>query len=147
MELKNIEQASEHFLKTQDLLKVQLRNLTMTASEGQADGAADKAVSELIKPSIFDTEETKRVKGIMTEVQEYIDEIEFTRQNKATLDKERAEAKSKQEAISASNVPEGFGKPQPNAHEFKTVSFTVKPKKRTHQEMAAADGSQQNGEA
>ena len=34
----------------------------------------------------------KRVKGIMIEVQEYIAEIEYMRQNKEKIDKERAEA-------------------------------------------------------
>ena len=50
------------------------------------------------------------------------------------LDKEKAEAKAKQEAAS-NNVPEGFGKPQPNADQFQTITFTVKPKKRTREEM------------
>jgi len=47
------------------------------------------------------------------------------------LDKERNEAKArKEEKEAGSEVPEGFGKPQPNADQFKTVGFTIK-KKRT----------------
>ena len=136
MELKRVDQALAHFLRTQEMLKVQIKTLTMTASGGAASGAANAgSVEEMIKPSIFDTEEIKRVKGIMLEVQEYIQEIEYNKANHAELEKERNEAKRKaDEKASESNVPEGFGKPQPNADQFQTVSFTVK-KKRTHQEM------------
>ena len=94
MELQNIDQASENFAKTIELLKGQLKALTMTASQGAASDV-DKPVSELIKPSIFDTEEIKKVKAIMVEVQMYIEEIQFNKENKAVLDKEKAEAKQK----------------------------------------------------
>lgn len=49
----------------------------------------------MVKPSIFDTEEIKKVKCIMIEVQEYISEIEYTRENQTVLEKERREAKEK----------------------------------------------------
>ena len=68
----------------------------------------------------------------MIEVQEYINEIEYVKKNKAEIEKQRAEAQA-QAQKSSDNVPEGFGKPQPNADQFKTVTF--KPKKRTFQEM------------
>ena len=149
MELQNIDAATSNFLQTQDLLKAQLKVLTLNATQGVSEtdqSGEDKPVSELIKPSIFDTEEIKKVKAIMTEVQEYIAEIKFNKDNKEAL----AEAKKKQESMGTSNVPEGFGKPQPNADQFKTVTFTVKPKKRTHQEMAktstpSQDKIQDNG--
>ena len=44
----------------------------MTASGGAASDTAEKSIEEMVKPSIFDTEEIKRVKSIMQEVQEYI---------------------------------------------------------------------------
>ena len=47
----------------------------------------------MVKPSIFDNDASKRIKGMMIEVQEYINEIEYTKDNQAILDKERAEAK------------------------------------------------------
>ena len=99
------------------MLKTQLQALTMTAS-----GSTEQVVvslEEMAKPSIFDTDEMKGIKGIMVEVQEYINEIEYTKQNKTVLDKERTEAKAKQLAKAEENdVPEGFGKPQPNADQF-----------------------------
>ena len=61
----------------------------------------------------------------MVEVQEYILEIEFTKANKTLLDKERNEVKKATDANSES-IPQGFGKPQPNADQFRTVAFTVK---------------------
>ena len=132
------------------MLKDQLKSLKMVATkstgaddadkEADAQTAADESVQEMVKPSIFDTEEMKRVKGIMTEVQEYIAEIEYTKANKQVLEKEREEAK-KQRDEKSSAVPEGFGKPQPNADQFKTVTFTVK-KKRTYQEMQASHQDQ-----
>ena len=69
----------------------------MSASQGNAtDGAkAASEVIEMVKPSIFDTEEIKKVKSIMIEVQEYISEIEYTRENQTVLEKERREAKEK----------------------------------------------------
>ena len=54
------------------MLKVQIKTLTMTASGGAVSDTAEKSIEELVKPSIFDTEEIKRVKSIMQEVQEYI---------------------------------------------------------------------------
>ena len=79
----------------------------------------------------------------MVDVQEYIQEIEYTRQNQAVIEKEKAEAKKIQEKNQGDDVPEGFGKPQANADQFQTVSFTVKPKKRTHQQMMAAQPQQE----
>ena len=69
----------------------------MSASQGNAtDGAkAASEVIEMVKPSIFDTEEIKKVKSIMIEVQEYISEIEYTRANSTVLEKEKKEAKQK----------------------------------------------------
>ena len=37
----------------------------MTASGGTATDTAEKSIEEMVKPSIFDTEEIKRVKSIM----------------------------------------------------------------------------------
>ena len=72
------------------------------------------------------------VKGFLVQVQEYIDDIAYYEKHKEELDKEMGKNKEANKENEC-NVPEGFGKPQPNADEFKTVSFTVK-KKRTHQE-------------
>jgi len=137
MQLQDYAKASASFTRTQDLLKSQLQTLSLAATaNGQAIGtettASEQSLAELVKPSIFDTEEMKRVKGLMLEVQEYMEEIEFLRKNRAELDLERANAqKAAQEK--GSDVPEGFGKPQPNADQFQTATFTLKPKKRTHQ--------------
>ena len=68
----------------------------------------------------------------MVQVQEYIEDIRYYEQNKELFDKE-IDKKDAQKAKEESNVPEGFGKPQPNADQFKTVGFTLK-KKRTYQE-------------
>ncbi len=46
----------------------------------------------------------------MIEIQEYIAEISYMKQNADKLEKERAEAKAKQEKDN-NDVPEGFGKP------------------------------------
>jgi len=53
--------------------------------------------------------------------------------NAGKIEQERAEAKAKQ-AESNNDAPEGWGKPQENAAEFKSVGFTLKPKKRSHAE-------------
>ena len=65
---------------------------------------------------------------MMIEVQEYILEIEFTKANKTLLDKERNEVKkaTAEAKNTESSIPQGFGKPQPDADQFKTVAFTVK---------------------
>lgn len=47
----------------------------------------------MVKPSIFDTDASKGIKGMMIEVQEYIFEIEYTKANKTVLDHERNDAK------------------------------------------------------
>ena len=47
-----------------------------------ASGSTEQVVvslEEMAKPSIFDTDEMKGIKGIMVEVQEYINEIEYTK--------------------------------------------------------------------
>ena len=83
----------------------------MTASNGESSGlTADQSLVELVKPSIFDTDIIKQKKGIMIEIQEYIAEISYMKQNADKLEKERAEAKAKQEKDN-NDVPEGFGKP------------------------------------
>lgn len=75
MELKEFDKAQACFTRTQELLRLQLITMTMTATtNGQAsDGTtaatpAEQPLSEMVKPSIFDTEEMKRTKGIMIEV-------------------------------------------------------------------------------
>ena len=67
MELSNVDAALAHFVATQTMLKVQLTALTLAASSGAASETQDK-VEEMVKPSIFDTDEIKRVKSIMIEV-------------------------------------------------------------------------------
>ena len=49
-----------------EMLKAQLQALTMTASNGVS--TADVPLSEMVKPSIFDTERMKEVKGTMIDV-------------------------------------------------------------------------------
>jgi len=71
------------------MFKKQLQDLSLSAiTNGGKDTNPDQTaktetavISELIKPSIFDTEEMKRIKGLMIEVQEYIGEIDFMRKN------------------------------------------------------------------
>ena len=67
------------------MLKVQIKTLTMTASGGAVSDTVEKSIEELVKPSIFDTEEIKRVKSIMQEVQQYIEEIEYNKANHAEI--------------------------------------------------------------
>ena len=122
------------------MFKEQLKAILGSAA-AEAVSKDDIPLEELVKPSIFDNDASKRIKGMMVEVQEYIFEIEYTKANQSVIDKERNEAKQLQkEAQEANSVPEGFGKPQPNADQFKPVAFTVKPKnnnavKRTFDEM------------
>ena len=73
---------------------MRLQALSMAASQGHAQAAAatEVSITELVKPSIFDTDEMKNVKSMMMEVQEYIAEIEYMAANKEKLEKERAEA-------------------------------------------------------
>mmetsp|Transcript_25753 Transcript_25753/g.34414 ORF Transcript_25753/g.34414 Transcript_25753/m.34414 type:complete len:173 (+) Transcript_25753:1012-1530(+) len=139
MELKDYDEATASFVRVLDMFKKQLQTLSLAASKGQAGAAEEeKPISELVKPSIFDTEEMKRVKGLMIEVQEYINEIDYVKKNSVEIEKQRAEAQEQAKKASGDNVPEGFGKPQPDAEKFQTATFTLKPKKRTFTEMKAA---------
>ena len=74
------------------MLRTKLKSLSMVASNGSASAMPD-SVEEMVKPSIFDTDEIKATKGIMLEVQEYIAEIQYTSANKETLEKEKEAAK------------------------------------------------------
>ena len=84
-------------------------------------------MEDLVKPSIFDTDEIKETKHFIVEIQEYIDEIAYLEANKEALKKEQ-EAKELAKQNANNEVPEGFGKPQANAEQFKEVSFTLKKK-------------------
>ena len=95
MELQSHEQAMAYFLRTQEMFKSQLQALTLTASNGASTTTSALSLTEMVKPSIFDTDEMKKVKSFMIEIQEYIQEIEYTKANKEVLDKERNEAKAK----------------------------------------------------
>lgn len=66
----------------------------MKASSGSIAGTTEEiSIEEMVKPSIFDTDASKGIKGMMIEVQEYIFEIEYTKANKTVLDHERNDAK------------------------------------------------------
>ena len=64
----------------------------------------------------------------------YLDEIDFMEKNKTELDQIK---KDKEEAQANADAPIGFGKPQENAHEFKTVAVVIK-KKRPFSEIEKA---------
>ena len=68
MELKEYESANKSFERVLAMFKKQLQTLGMAASNGQAGTSAEQPISELVKPSIFDTDEMKRIKGLMIEV-------------------------------------------------------------------------------
>ena len=74
MELHQFDQAKELFTRTLGLFKTQLKAILASSS---GDGAAATAatasndeisIEEMIKPSIFDTDASKRVKSMMVEV-------------------------------------------------------------------------------
>ena len=68
MELKDYESANKSFERVLTMFKQQLQTLSLAASNGQAGSSTDQPISELVKPSIFDTDEMKRIKGLMIEV-------------------------------------------------------------------------------
>ena len=81
----------------QSLFKTQLMAILTLASADTAQKTdSEISLEEIVKPSIFDTDASKRIKGMMIEVQEYINEIEYTKVNKAVLEKEIGEAKQNQ---------------------------------------------------
>lgn len=84
-------------------------------------------MSELLKPSIFDTDRIKAVKANLEEIQVYIDEIENTA-DKEKFEKIKAEMQAHKDEEAAA-VPEGFGKPQENAEKFVDVSAMIKKKR------------------
>ena len=92
MDLQRHEAAKVYFDRTIEMLRTKLKSLSMVASNGSAQSMPD-SVEEMVKPSIFDTDEIKATKGIMLEVQEYIAEIQYTSANKETLEKEKEAAK------------------------------------------------------
>lgn len=84
-------------------------------------------ISELLKPSIFDTDRIKALKANLEDIQVYIDEIENTAdKEKFELIKAEMQAQKNQES---SAVPESFGKPQVNADKFVDVSAMIKKKR------------------
>ena len=125
------------------MLRKKIATLYSAAGKEVTD---DMKMEELVKPSIFDTDEIKETKVFIVEIQEYIDEIAFLEANKEALKKEQ-EAKELAKKADPNN-PDGFGKPQANADQFRTTGFTLKKKpapadakddsqskKRTFQEM------------
>lgn len=70
--------------------------LTLASANTAQKTDSEISLEEIVKPSIFDTDASKRIKGMMIEVQEYINEIEYTKANKAVLEKEIGEAKQNQ---------------------------------------------------
>ena len=77
------------------MFKEQLKAI-LTSAGAEAASKDDVSLEELVKPSIFDNDTSKRIKGMMVEVQEYIFEIEYTKANQSVIDKERNEAKKLQ---------------------------------------------------
>ena len=86
-------------------------------------------VSELIKPSIFDTEESKITKEFIVDLQNYITELDFIKANQAQMKEVFTKPEDKQ-SKEDNSVPVGFGKPMENADQFKSTGFTIKSKKR-----------------
>merc|ERR1712046_308116 len=72
MDLQHFAQAKECFLRAITLQS----KLLPTETQG-------KEVPEMIKESIFDTDEIKQVKEQLGEMQEYLEEIAFIEKNKA----------------------------------------------------------------
>ena len=110
MSLNQATHALFQFTRSRDLLKTDL--IAQLKAQGKDFGPqAEIELSELLKPSIFDNDRIKAVKGNLEEIQVYIDEIENTadkekfEQLKAEM---QANAKQQQEGDA---VPEGFGKP------------------------------------
>ena len=68
MELKEYESANKSFERVLAMFKQQLQTLSLAASNGQAGTTIEQPISELVKPSIFDTDEMKRIKGLMIDV-------------------------------------------------------------------------------
>ena len=96
MDLQRHEAAKTYFERTQEMLKTKLKSLTMVAqTSAGATITTDlpDSIEEMVKPSIFDTDEIKRTKSIMIEVQEYNAEIQYTSANKETIEKEKEAAK------------------------------------------------------
>ena len=75
---------------------------------------------ELLKDSIFDTEQIKQTKVFIAEIQQYREEVQFMEQNKKLL--EKAKEKKEEEV----HVTEAFSKAPENAADFKPVTFTLK---------------------
>ena len=76
--------------------------------------------TELLKDSIFDTDQIKQTKVFIAEIQQYRDEVLFMEQNKKLL--EKAKEKKEEEV----HVTEAFSKAPENAADFKPVAFTIK---------------------
>ena len=102
------------------------KKITTLYSAAGKEVTDDMKMEELVKPSIFDTDEIKETKVFIVEIQEYIDEIAFLEANKEALKKEQ-EAKELAKKADPNN-PDGFGKPQANADQFRTTGFTLKKK-------------------
>lgn len=136
MNVSNPPQALVYFTKSRNLLKADLVAELKTA--GKDFGAQEIEMSELMKPSIFDTDRIKGLKANLEDIQVYIDEIENTA-DKEKFDKIKAEMQAKLQEETAT-APEGFGKPQENADKFLDVTSMIK-KKRPRADFEAQNGT------
>ena len=107
MSIQNPTHALVYFTKSRDLLKADL--VAQLKSQGKDFGTQEIEISELLKPSIYDTDRIKALKANLEDIQVYIDEIENTA-DKEKFEKIKAEMQAQQKQ-ETTDVPVGFGKP------------------------------------
>lgn len=96
---------------------------------GQTEIDTNISITELVKPSIFDTETIQELKQNMMDVQEDILECKQLDQIQPQLDQMRKEAEANAANGVDTNVPDGFGLPQKDAETFKKVEIKNRKRK------------------
>lgn len=128
MESKEYAEAEISFKKAQKMFIDQLME-QMKAAGKDIDNKS-QPITELVKPSIFDTEDSKITKEFIVDLQNYITELDFIKANQAQMKEVFQKPEEKGASKEDNTVPAGFGKPMENADQFKTTGFTIKSKKR-----------------